>query len=83
MPIHNDNQQLIGSFCINMDISYMTEVQKFFDSFTKCAPVEVIGVSEGFFPKSAEEEIQSAIHGFLFEKRWQNHSLSTEEKSRL
>lgn len=80
MSIRNEQDELIGAFCLNMETSFMHEALQFFQTLTQCNDVPEMGPREEFIPVPARIEIQAAIDNFLFQNRWQNHALSSEDK---
>jgi len=83
LAIRNDQGELIGAVCFNLDLSYFKQYEKFIDHLTSTYSSEHLTNGEDFGQSTPREDIQNDIEGFLIDQGWLAEQLSTEQKRKV
>ena len=65
IAIRNENNDLIGSFCLNIDISLFSQISEFMELLTQTEVNSNIIERENFLYSSPKKEIQKQINQFI------------------
>lgn len=83
LAIRNDDGELIGAICLNLDISFFNRFEKFIGQLTSTYDDEHIENGEDFGKTTPREDIQDAIEELLIERGWTTRRLSNDEKRKV
>ena len=78
--IHNNESDIIGAFCINIDLSNIKIAQKFFDELTSIEEEESL---RDKFPEDVEDFLDIVIQNSLEEVDKPVHLLTKEDKLKI
>jgi len=80
LAIRDDEGELIGALCLNLDVSYFEQYGKFIDQLISTHESEHLDDGEDFGATSPREDIQDAIDKIRISKGWMGQSLSNDQK---
>lgn len=76
--IRDENHNVVGMLCINLDVSVMEKFNEFLQQFLQCA--QFIAKPEPLFKDDWQERINTYIHHYLNEHQLLLDSLNRKEK---
>ncbi|MGM9454023.1 helix-turn-helix transcriptional regulator [Legionella bozemanae] len=79
--IRDENHNVVGMLCINLDVSVMEKFNEFLQQFLQCA--QFIAKPEPLFKDDWQERINTYIHHYLNEHQLLLDSLNRKEKKAL
>lgn len=75
IAIRDENGKLLGSFCLNFDITYFSQMGTFLEQFITCTPNFFVSERDKFQGvPSPQEEIRNSVRSFLVKKNWQSRN---------
>jgi len=80
LAIRDDEGELIGALCLNLDISYFEQYGKFVQRLISTHESAHIDDGEDFGATSPAEDIRDAIDQICLSKGWMGRSLSNDQK---
>lgn len=83
LAIRNDQNKIIGSFSMNMDITVFEEFSNALTSMISATAIPFLDDKEQFHIQHPKEEIKEIMRMVLLEKGWQNHTLSRKQKQEM
>lgn len=79
--LYNPQKEVIGLFCINMDISSFAQINNLIESFLK--PLAVSAQPDALFRNDWQERIHQFVHTYIQENNLSLASLGRPEKKNL
>jgi len=83
LAIRNEKGSVIGSFCVNWDLTAFDQFQNFLSAFMKTVPNPHINDGEDFGISGAEETIEEMVDTYIVENGLSAKQLSQEQRSKL
>lgn len=83
LAIRNEEGELIGALCLNLDVSYFEQYGKFIDQLISTQESNHIDNGEDFGTTSPAEDIKDAIDRFCISQGWMGRSLSNDQKREI
>jgi len=80
LAIRDDEGELIGALCLNLDISYFEQYGKFIERLISTHESEHLDDGEDFGATTPREDIQDAVDQVRISKGWMGQSLSNDQK---
>jgi predicted transcriptional regulator YheO len=80
LAIRDENGELIGALCLNLDISYFEQYGKFIDQLISTHESEHLDDGEDFGATTPREDIRDAIDQVKITNGWMGQSLSNDQK---
>ncbi|MFB6274015.1 MAG: transcriptional regulator [Salinibacter sp.] len=80
LAIRDDEGELIGALCLNLDISYFEQYGKFIERLISTHKSDHIEDGEDFGATTPREDIKDAIDQIRISKGWMGQSLSNDQK---
>jgi predicted transcriptional regulator YheO len=80
LAIRDDEGELIGALCLNLDVSYFEQYGKFIDQLISTHESEHVDDGEDFGATTPREDIRDAIDQVRISKGWVGQSLSNDQK---
>lgn len=80
LAIRDEDGELIGALCLNLDISYFEQYGKFIEQLISTHESEHLDDGEDFGATTPREDIRDAIDQVRISKGWMGQSLSNDQK---
>ena len=80
LAIRDDEGELIGALCLNLDVSYFEQYGKFIERLISTHESEHLDDGEDFGATTPREDIQDAVDQVRISKGWMGQSLSNDQK---
>jgi len=84
LAIRDDEGSLLGTICLNLDVSFLSQVGKFVEQLTESQPNPILeGGIEQFTRKAADLEIKEAVEEIKIKNNMQSRTLTREDNKSI
>jgi len=83
LAIKNEKGSLIGSFCVNWDLTPFDQFESFMSAFLKTEPLSILNDGEDFGVNDAQKSIEDLVDEFIAERGWSSKQLSAEQRAEV
>ena len=79
LAIRDDEGKLIGTLCLNLDVSFLSQISRFVERLSESQPNPILGGIEKFTTKAANLEIKEAVEELKIQNNMLSKSLTRDD----